>query len=205
MARRPAGRRPDASPEAPPLAWPRGFAHTRRDREALAVLLGLAGVTPRKLVGCARSRPSASGCLAAVLDGWLGGPADRRRAGATSGADLLRRALDAGARFVTVDDAEYPGSLGALSDPPAGLFIVGTALPTVAPVVAIVGARRCSLNGRDVARGLAKDLGRAGVVVVSGGARGIDGAAHEGALAAGAQTVAVLGSGIDVAYPAAHR
>ena len=72
------------------------------------------------------------------------------------------------------------------------------------PAVAIVGARGCSSYGRSVARSLGRDLGAAGLVVVSGLARGIDGEAHRGALEAGGSTVAVLGCGIDRDYPAAH-
>lgn len=201
------GAPPEDVPAVDPAGepWPAGFARSRRDREALAVLLGLAGVTPRRLLQHAHEHPRAAACLAAVAEGRLGGPADRRRAGATSGRDLLERAARAGARFITVEEDGYPRALSDLADPPAGLFAVGRPLPSDGPVVAVVGARRCSVNGGDVARRLARDLGRAGVVVVSGGARGIDGAAHEGALAGGAPTIAVLGSGIDVAYPPAHR
>ena len=73
------------------------------------------------------------------------------------------------------------------------------------PSVAIVGARACSSYGRSVARSLGRELAAAGLVVVSGMARGIDGEAHRGALDAGGVTVAVLGCGIDRDYPAAHR
>jgi DNA processing protein len=100
----------------------------------------------------------------------------------------------------------YPPLLAAIHDPPIRLWARGRAeLELLSRTsVAVVGARACSGYGRSVARSLARLLGGAGVVVVSGLARGIDGEAHRGALDAGAPTVAVLGCGIDRDYPAAH-
>ena len=102
-------------------------------------------------------------------------------------------------------DAEYPGLLAAIHDPPPALFIRGCGSDDVLsqPAVAVVGARACSSYGRSVARSLGRELAAAGLVVVSGMARGIDGEVHRGALEAGV-TVAVLGCGIDRDYPAAH-
>ena len=92
----------------------------------------------------------------------------------------------------------YPSLLAELHDPPARLYLRGGAAEILArPSVAIVGARSCSAYGAQVARELARELAAAGVVVVSGLARGVDGEAHRGALAAGGLTVAVLGCGID--------
>jgi DNA processing protein len=102
---------------------------------------------------------------------------------------------------------EYPPLLRAIPDPPPTLWLRGDA-PTellARPAVAIVGARACSSYGRSVARSLGRELAAAGLVVVSGMARGIDGEAHRGALDVGGITVAVLGCGIDRDYPAAHR
>lgn len=101
----------------------------------------------------------------------------------------------------------YPCLLAAIHDPPPALWARGgvdLALLS-APAVAIVGARACSSYGRAVARMLGRELAAAGLVVVSGLARGIDGEAHRGALDAGGSTVAVLGCGIDRDYPAVHR
>jgi len=100
----------------------------------------------------------------------------------------------------------YPTLLRQIPDPPPSLWIRGDAEVDVLgdPAVAIVGARACSGYGRSVARTLATESAMAGAVVVSGLARGIDGEAHRGALAAGGRTVAVLGCGIDRDYPAAH-
>ena len=101
----------------------------------------------------------------------------------------------------------YPPLLRAIPDPPAVLWLRGEVSPELLerPAVAIVGARACSSYGRSVARTLGRELAAAGLVVVSGMARGIDSEAHRGALDAGGVTVAVLGCGIDRDYPAANR
>lgn len=103
-------------------------------------------------------------------------------------------------------DAAYPPLLAAIHDPPPCLWLRGGGDPgrLSAPAVAIVGARACSAYGRSVSRLLGRELAVAGVVVVSGMARGIDAEAHRGALEGGGVTVAVLGCGIDRDYPAAH-
>jgi DNA processing protein len=103
-------------------------------------------------------------------------------------------------------DQVFPPLLGAIHDPPQELFVRGSGDVELLsrPAVAVVGARACSAYGRSVARSLARDLAAAGLVVVSGMARGIDGEAHRGALDAAGFTVAVLGCGIDRDYPAAH-
>jgi DNA processing protein len=107
----------------------------------------------------------------------------------------------AGYRFL----ADLPPLLHAIHDPPPGLFARGAGEPELLarPAVAIVGARSCSGYGATVARSLGRELAAAGLVVVSGLARGVDGEAHRGALEAGT-TVAVLGCGIDRDYPARH-
>ena len=102
---------------------------------------------------------------------------------------------------------EYPPLLRSIPDPPPTLWLRGEAPSELLarPAVAIVGARACSSYGRSVARSLGRELAAAGLVVVSGMARGIDGEAHRGALDVDGITVAVLGCGIDRDYPAAHR
>jgi DNA processing protein len=187
------------------LSWPTGFAGGAENRSALMVLLGLASLTPRRLLELAAEVGSASWCLAAVRAGRAGSEADRSYAMAIEPADVIRRLDAAGARLVAAGDPGYPPSLLDLFDPPAGLFVSGPGPPMEGPVVAMVGARNCTPAGRDMASALAAALARAGACVVSGGARGIDAAAHEGALGAGGRTVVVLGSGIDVAYPKQNR
>jgi DNA processing protein len=98
----------------------------------------------------------------------------------------------------------YPPLLAELHDPPAILYLRGSAESLAQPGVAVVGARSCSSYGAQVARWLGRELGASGVVVVSGLARGVDGEAHRGALEAGGLTVAVLGCGIDRDYPRSH-
>jgi DNA processing protein len=101
----------------------------------------------------------------------------------------------------------YPPLLRAIPDPPPVLWVRGEAPAELLarPAVAVVGARACTSYGRSVARALGRELAAAGLVVVSGLARGIDAEAHRGALDAGGLTVAVLGCGVDRDYPAAHR
>jgi DNA processing protein len=118
----------------------------------------------------------------------------------------FRRDLDArGLRWVGRSDRQFPPLLRAIHDPPPGLFVRGAReLDLLAqPSVAIVGARACSAYGASVATGLGRELAAAGVLVVSGLARGVDAAAHRGALESGT-TFAVLGCGIDRDYPRAH-
>ena len=112
-----------------------------------------------------------------------------------------------GIRWLARSDARFPALLRAIHDPPAGLFLRGGGDAEVLArrAVAVVGARSCSAYGAQVARSLGRELAAAGLVVVSGLARGIDGEAHRGALDAGGLTVAVLGCGVDRDYPAAHR
>jgi DNA processing protein len=98
----------------------------------------------------------------------------------------------------------YPPLLAELHDPPSTLFVRGDAAVLPEPGVAVVGARSCSAYGAQVARALARELAAAGLLVVSGLARGVDGEAHRGALEGGGRTVAVLGCGIDRDYPRSH-
>jgi DNA processing protein len=119
----------------------------------------------------------------------------------------VARLREAGVCWIGRSAAEFPPLLHAIHDPPPGLFVRGEnghdLLRRV--TVAVVGARSCSPYGAQVARMLGRELAAAGLVVVSGLARGVDGEAHRGALEAGGTTVAVLGCGIDRDYPAAHR
>jgi DNA processing protein len=98
---------------------------------------------------------------------------------------------------------DWPARLAHLESPPRGFWQLG-AIGPLAPCVAIVGSRRATFTGVDIARSIGRDLGDAGIQVVSGMALGIDAAAHNGALEAGGSTVAVLGCGIDVCYPSRH-
>jgi DNA processing protein len=148
---------------------------------------------------------SAERCVESVRRGRLGSPGDREWLPRVDPDATAARMADAGARLVTPADPGYEERLLDLADPPACLFLRGEPLADVTDRVAIVGSRKCSDLGKAVARDLGRALVSSGIAVVSGAAQGIDAAAHRGALQAGGRTVAVLGSGIDVDYPASSR
>lgn len=117
--------------------------------------------------------------------------------------DLAReeeRMAKANVSFITAPEAAYPKLLREINDPPIGLYRKGQ-YEFDRPCLAIVGSRRTTLYGQSVAKKLGAELARLGFCVVSGLARGIDTAAHEGALSVGGKTAAVLGTGIDLIYP----
>src|SRR5438067_8006185 len=105
---------------------------------------------------------------------------------------------------IPLGDTRYPAALAAIHDPPPVLWTRGRADSLRGPMVAVVGSRAASPYAIQVARKLAADLARRHVTVVSGMARGVDSAAHEGALDGGGVTVAVFGCGVDVIYPREH-
>ena len=104
-------------------------------------------------------------------------------------------------RAVTRISKDYPKTLNEIYEPPATLFVRGRADLSAPRMIAIVGSRSCTRDGRRAAQEISEVLARSGVTIVSGMARGIDTHAHEGALAAGGTTIAVLGCGADVVYP----
>jgi DNA processing protein len=106
-------------------------------------------------------------------------------------------------RWVDSSSPDWPVRLAHLESPPVGFWQLG-AIGPMPPCVAVVGSRRATFSGVDIARSIGSELGAAGVQVVSGMALGIDAAAHSGALDAGGSTIAVLGCGIDVCYPSRH-
>lgn len=114
------------------------------------------------------------------------------------------RIIQAGVYFYTAETPNYPPLLKEIYDPPIGLYWRG-AYSIDRPCIAIVGTRQPSLYGLKVAREFAARLTRLGFCIVSGMARGIDSAAHEGALSVGGPTVAVLGSGLDIIYPPENK
>jgi DNA processing protein len=167
--------------------------------------------------------PLGSVALNRLLEAFQGDPravlaADARRLGALLGgrAALVASVRDwqahfdpvkeearmaqGGVTFLRPGDASYPALLAEISDPPVGLYRKGS-YGFGSPAVAIVGSRRATPYGQSVARRLGSELAERGYCVVSGLARGIDTAAHEGALAAGGRTAAVLGTGLDVIHP----
>ncbi len=127
---------------------------------------------------------------------------------AKTGIDVdaeLQRCHDHNIQLVFDHEEAYPDSLRELPDPPGVIFIKGDLQPHDTMAIAIVGTRHASNYGKAQARRLASELSRAGMTIVSGLARGIDVAAHRGALEAGGRTIAVLGSGLLSIYPPEHK
>lgn len=122
----------------------------------------------------------------------------------SSPAAALKALERQGIRAVSPNGEEWPERLQAIYDPPAVLFTRGGELPRDEPCVAVVGSRRASSYGRWAAEAIGYELAGRGAVVVSGAAYGVDGCAHLGCLKAGGRTVAVLGCGVDRAYPREH-
>ena len=148
------------------------------------------------------------GSAAAALDALpelsrRGGRANPVRIASVAAAEAeIGATRKAGARLVAAQEPDYPWRLATTEDAPPVISLAGAAALGNAQVVAIVGARNASSNGRRIARTIAQALGEAGVVVASGLARGIDAAAHTGALDTG--TIAVVAGGIDICYPPEH-
>jgi DNA processing protein len=166
-------------------------------RDALALSL-LPGVGPAEF----RARVDAAGQATAALDRVPPAQAAEVRMRADA---LLERGARVGATCVALGAPAYPPALGDLRAAPPVLWMRGTPALAALRSVAIVGTRRASSVGVRVARSLAVACAESGIGVVSGLALGIDGAAHEGALEGQGATVAVLGTGVDIAYPPRHR
>lgn len=168
----------------------------------LALLLAGGGTGCRRLLAAS---PRDGGGVLAALD-RAGAPPPLLRAARAALREqvpaLLERLAALGWRWISPADEEHPELLAATSDPPLGLFVRGRL--DAAEAVAVVGSRAATPYGRQVARMLGERLGEAGVVVVSGMARGVDACAHRGAIAAGGVTWAVWGTGPDRLYPPEH-
>jgi DNA processing protein len=157
---------------------------------------------PEALMAAARSQdPSLAqtpGCTAKAVE--------RLYEAATRDLRQPLEALEAhGIRILTPGDGEYPPALAAIPDPPPYLFIRGRITPADEVAIAMVGTRQITEYGRGLAHRLAADFGRRGVTVISGLARGIDTAAHRGALDGGGRTIAVTACGLDIVYPSDNR
>jgi DNA processing protein len=120
-------------------------------------------------------------------------------------AGELKRITDFGCRVIIQSDDEYPASLREIYDPPIVLYVKGAITTKDKNAVALVGSRQTTHYGIETARKLAYQLAYVGVSVVSGGARGIDTAAHQGAMAAKGRTLCVLGTGINIVFPPENR
>jgi len=159
----------------------------RRMVEAFGDVQQAAAASPRQWRGVEGVGDKTAAALAAVTDEQV--DAEISEAG--------RREV----RILCIEEADYPAALKAIADPPPVLYVRGRMEPHDAVAVAVVGSRRCTYYGLEQAQRFAELLGRAGFTVVSGGARGIDTAAHQGALAASGRTIAVMGCGLSQVYP----
>ena len=157
---------------------------------------------PEIVLNASRDELIQSGCSLQLADAIRRGP-DRS---AYRDIESELNAIERGHIEVrNVLDPTYPARLKMIADPPPLLYITGTLTEQDELAVAIVGARRATTAGRAVTEELSRDLAEAGMTVVSGLARGVDAAAHRGALAAQGRTIAVLGCGIDRTYPPEHE
>jgi DNA processing protein len=130
-----------------------------------------------------------------ILGGWA------RRDAETAAVEAERK----GVRILTIAEEGYPGLLREVFDPPLVLYTLGEPANLSLPSVAVVGSRRCSVYGSEIAYTLTRELAEQGLAIISGMALGIDSKAHQGALSAGGETIAVLGTGVDFVYPRGSR
>lgn len=173
-------------------------AAERRARLRLARAEGIGAITARMLIA---RHGSARAALAALPKLARGRPISVPDEAAAAAEEQALARL--GARLIVLEDPEYPHALAAIEDAPLALAVLGDPSHLARRSVAIVGARNASAGGRVLAERLARELAEAGIVVVSGLARGIDAAAHQGALAGGV-TVAAVATGLDRPYPPEH-
>jgi len=173
----------------------------------LAMTDGIGPILIRRIIDACGSAESACAASAGMLNSIDGigsskSASIRRSMGEAKVDQELKRCADLGIRLICPDDEEFPALLKEIPDPPAVLYVQGSLQPRDLNAIAIVGSRKCSFYGREQSERFAALLAGAGFTVVSGGARGIDSAAHRGAIAhPQGRTIAVLGSGLDVPYP----
>lgn len=179
-----------------PAARPAPPSPERAAALALALADGVGPATYRELI--ARFGNAERAFDAHIAPGQRQEPTERAES-------AISRGLAAGSALVLIGDADYPSNLLELPDAPPYLFRMGDWNAAATPLVAIVGTRHSTAYGERVTREIATAFAHAGAGIVSGMARGIDGIAHRATLEAGGRTVAVLGTGIDITYPAAHR
>ncbi|HEV7237688.1 MAG TPA: DNA-processing protein DprA [Thermoanaerobaculia bacterium] len=181
--------------------------NTSRDRLiALSLLPFLTPNRTRLLLEVFDPVALASDASAALLQGLLSvTPEQAEQVRNPLTVDVLARVATLRDRVITLDDEAYPTLLREIIDPPLALHFRGDTTLLARPAVAIVGSRRASPYGVNAAETLARQIAGAGIVIVSGGARGIDAAAHHAALDVGGATIAVLGTGIDIVYPSSNR
>jgi DNA processing protein len=183
---------------------------SRSEARAWLVLARAPGLRAGALHALLEAHGDAAGILSASPRAWRAAGLGDETIGALAAPDPARIAADLAwfdqpsHHLVPIDSPAYPPLLRQIPDPPPVLFLAGDPAALATPQLAIVGSRSPTHGGRETAEAFAAALARAGLTITSGLALGIDGAAHRGALAAGGRTIAVLGSGPDVIYPASH-
>jgi DNA processing protein len=188
----------------PPIA-----SHAARGYLQLSTARGIGPIILRRLLERFGSPPAILDASEAALQDVDGvGPETARAIRAARNNEECERELTLAAkhnaRVICPEDDEYPAALRQMPDPPICLYIKGRLQPEDARAVAVVGARKCTHYGREQSRRFGYALAERGVTVVSGLARGIDGAAHWGAIEANGRTIAVLGNGLAHIYPPEH-
>ena len=182
------------------------------ERDAYIALNMVDGIGPVRVRALLELFGSAAEILAASPEQWCEakgiGPALANkvhpRVTQVDVAKELKRADKAGAHIVTRVDQNYPKALTEIHDPPLALYVKGTLVPQDVHAIGVVGSRQCTHYGTQSADRLSFQLAKQGYTVISGLARGIDAAAHQGALKGGGRTLAILGTGIDQVYPPEH-
>lgn len=216
-----AGARCSAYPLRPtPYALPPCLYIPAMDLRSLLMLTMTRGLGPTligRLVETFGSPDAALDAVRATADSWAGvrgisaRGANEARTFITGGeaSDAAERELDEcerlGVRLMAMDDPAYPAPLRHVPDPPPLLWVRGEMREEDALAVAMVGSRKCSLYGREQSARFAAGLAQAGLCIVSGGAYGIDHAAHDAALRVRGRTIAVIGSGLSRPYPREHK
>lgn len=182
------------------------------ERAARVALALVPAVGPARMAALLQASGTALGVLAAPFAFLCTVPGISRACATAIGAArqaegerVLARVADLGGRALVPDDDVYPELLRSIPDPAPVLFALGDTTLLARPAVAIVGSRDHSAYGAEACRQVARSAAGAGIVVVSGMARGLDAVAHQAALDAGGTTVGVLGNGFGVIYPAANR
>lgn len=184
------------------------MSNERADWALLALTPGIGPVGVLRLIEAFGSAAAAASANLAQLQRCLGDEPARALAGRAAAADVeaaLAWAEAPGCFLLTLADHDYPTPLAEAGHAPPLLFGRGRRELLTRPMLAMVGSRHATPQGKQTAEEFARDLAGAGYTIVSGLASGIDGAAHRGALGAEASTIAVIGTGIDRVYPASHR
>lgn len=177
-----------------------GYAGWTSDRRATLRLALSQGIGPCRLKQLLEQFGDPTAALAGLTDMRR---KDVRIASEDDATAAVENAAKLGARLVLLHDADYPRRLLMTARPPIALHVIGDIAKLNGPMVAIVGARNASKAAKDFVESLAAELSEAGIGIVSGLARGIDGAAHRGSL--GGYPVGVVAGGIDVVYPPEHK